>query len=196
MALVGITGSGKSTLLDILMGLLKPTSGEILIDGVNMHDPKNISTLLRWRSSLAHVPQDVFLADCSVASNVAFGVSPELIDMDKVREVCAVAQAAEFIDSLPSRYQTIVGEDGVLLSGGQRQRIGIARALYKGSSILFLDEATSALDELTEERVMQGIQNLSCKTTLVMISHRPSTIRNCDLTLNFSNGKISKEYDI
>ena len=150
---VGSTGSGKSTTMDLLMGLLTPTEGRILVD----EQPVSGSLVRAWQRTIAHVPQSIYLADATVAENIAFGVPREAIDMQRVREAARQAQIADFIESRAQGYDALVGERGVQLSGGQRQRIGIARALYKQASVLILDEATSALDNVTEQSVMDAI---------------------------------------
>jgi ATP-binding cassette subfamily B protein len=172
---IGKTGSGKSTCLDLLMGLLEPTEGRILIDGV----PLTHKNLRAWQRNIAHVPQIIYLSDGTLAENIAFGIPSEKIEMNRVREAASQAQIAEFIDSSPKGYQTLIGERGIRLSGGQRQRIGIARALYKEAEILVFDEATSALDRETEEAVMQSIGSLSADLTILIVAHRTSTLKNC-----------------
>jgi len=187
VAVVGLTGSGKSTLADLLMGLLDPTAGEITIDGV----PLNRDTRRAWQRSIAHVPQAIFLADTSVARNIAFGVPRAEIDMERVRRAAATAQLEEFIASLPDGYETSVGERGVRLSGGQRQRLGIARAVYKDAPVLVLDEATSALDHDTEMAVMGALDQLGGEgRTIVIIAHRTSTVTGCDLVARLDHGRI------
>lgn len=175
----GKTGAGKSTCLDLLMGLLEPSAGGIFIDGQRL-DENNLNA---WQKNIAHVPQAIFLADGSLAENIAFGVAPEKIDMAKVRQAAGRAQLAEFIESCPAQYQSQVGERGIRLSGGQRQRIGIARALYKLAAVLIFDEATNALDLETEETVMDALEALDSSLTLLLISHRPSTLKRCDLVI-------------
>ena len=186
VGLIGKTGSGKTTLIDILIGLLIPTSGEIFIDGINLK--KNITS---WRSSVAYVPQNIFLTDSSIAENIAFGIDPNSIDLERLKESAKKAQIKDFIESLPRGYETYVGERGAKLSGGQLQRIGIARALYKQKSIIIFDEATSALDENTEKELIQTINSLGKGTTLIMITHRLSTIKNCNKVLKLEDGRIS-----
>ena len=190
IGVVGVTGSGKSTFIDILMGLLCPSSGKILIDGNDLHDNSAPYRLNAWRSTIAHVPQNIYLSDCSIAENIAFGIPFDQIDIDRVRSCAAKAQIADFIESTPFAYDNIVGERGVCLSGGQRQRIGIARALYKRAKVLIFDEATSALDTTTEEAVMESIEGLSDDLTIIMIAHRLSTVQRCDRILRFADGRI------
>jgi ABC-type multidrug transport system fused ATPase/permease subunit len=185
---IGTTGSGKSTLLDIIMGLLLPSSGSICIDGVSLTESNQRS----WQAHIAHVPQAIFLADVSVAENIALGVPVEEIDMDRVRRAAEFSQISETIESWAEKYDALVGERGVRLSGGQRQRIGIARAFYKRASILVLDEATSALDERTEQSVMQALDRLAPDTTIFMVAHRLTTLRNCELIAEITEGRVSR----
>jgi ATP-binding cassette subfamily B protein len=183
---VGSTGSGKSTVLDLLMGLLTPTEGELQIDG----KPLLGEQIRPWQKAIAHVPQSIFLADTSLAHNIAFGVPRHLIDMDRVRLAAKRAQIAEFIENRPDGYDARVGERGVQLSGGQRQRIGIARALYKQASVLVFDEATSALDNATEQSVMDAIDGLDRELTILLIAHRLSTVRRCDTIVEIGDGRV------
>jgi ATP-binding cassette subfamily B protein len=186
IGLVGGTGSGKSTTLDLLMGLLVPTEGEVMVDGQVV-----TGTLARaWQRSIAHVPQSIYLADTTMAENIAFGVPRPEIDMARVRDAARQAQIGDFIESRPDGYDAHVGERGVRLSGGQRQRIGIARALYKRASVLVLDEATSALDNETERSVMQAIEGLQRNLTILLIAHRLSTVRHCDTIAELEHGRI------
>ncbi len=190
IGLIGSTGSGKSTTLDLLMGLLEPTQGRILVDGADLHDPAHPERLVAWRAAIAHVPQSIYLADSSIAENIAFGVPKAQIDLERVRQAAEQAQIASFIQASPEGYQSFVGERGIRLSGGQRQRIGIARAIYKQASVLVFDEATSALDTATEEAVMAAVERLSKELTIVLIAHRLSTIQRCDRLLRLKTGKI------
>lgn len=185
---IGSTGSGKSTLLDLVMGLLEPSEGRLLVDGVEL-TAKNRRA---WQAHIAHVPQTIFLADTTVAENIAFGVPPELIDHDRVREAAARAQIADTIEALPEGYQTVTGEGGTRFSGGQRQRIGIARALYKRADVIVLDEATSALDNETERSVMEAIGILGGDYTLLMVAHRLSTLAGCDHVVELAHGRIHR----
>jgi ABC-type multidrug transport system fused ATPase/permease subunit len=186
IGIVGRTGSGKSTLLDLLMGLLLPTSGRLVVDG----EPMTVSRIRAWQRTIAHVPQSIYLADTSLAENIAFGVPRIAIDMESVRRAARQAQIADFIEGRPEGYETIAGERGVRLSGGQRQRIGIARALYKRAMVLVFDEATSALDNATEKSVMDAIDGLDRELTIVLIAHRLSTVQRCDTIIEMENGRV------
>jgi len=185
-ALVGKTGSGKSTLVDLLMGLIEPTEGRILIDGVALTGPARRA----WQSGIGHVPQAIFLADASVARNIAFGSPADAVDRRRVVEAARMAQVDEFIQALPHGYETEVGERGIRFSGGQRQRLGIARALYKAAPVLILDEATSALDGETEAAVMASLSGIGEERTIVMIAHRLTTIEKCDTIVRLENGRV------
>jgi ABC-type bacteriocin/lantibiotic exporter with double-glycine peptidase domain len=187
IGIVGKSGSGKSTILDIIMGLLIPTSGFLKIDGNSINDQNR----LLWQAHVANVPQEIFLSDSSIAENIAFGKSSLNIDFDRIEEVSKKAQLHDFIQSLPEKYLTRVGERGALLSGGQRQRIGIARALYKKADVIILDEATSALDRNTESLLIDMIEELSEEITIIMVSHRLSTLKKCDFIYKVSDGLIS-----
>ena len=186
IGVVGATGSGKSTMLDLLMGLLIPTEGRLLVDG----QPVSGHGLRAWQRTIAHVPQSIYLADTTLAENIAFGVRRDSIDMQRVRWAARKAQIADLIESRPDGYDAFVGERGVRLSGGQRQRIGIARALYKQATVVILDEATSALDNATEQSVMDAIEGLGRDLTIVLIAHRLTTVRHCDSILELSQGHV------
>jgi ABC-type multidrug transport system fused ATPase/permease subunit len=187
VALIGKTGSGKSTLADLLMGLLDPTEGRITVDGV----PLTRENRRNWQRSIAHVPQAIFLADASIARNIALGVPAERIETDRVIEAAKKAQLDEFVRSLPEGYDSFVGERGIRLSGGQRQRLGIARAIYKEAPVLVLDEATSALDDATEADVMRALDELGQEgRTIILIAHRLSTISRADLVIRLENGRL------
>lgn len=188
---VGKTGSGKSTLLDIIMGLLTPTKGNIKIDG----EIVTSNNLKSWQKNISHVPQTIFLADSSIEENIAFGIPYDKIDKRKVKLAASKAQIHKTIKNLPNKYQTLVGERGIRLSGGQRQRIGIARAIYKGTKILILDEATSALDNLTEKSIINSINAISQKLTVLAIAHRVSSLEGCDFIVEIDNGSIKKIID-
>jgi ATP-binding cassette subfamily B protein len=185
---IGTTGSGKSTLLDIIMGLLPPSEGFLSIDGVAITD----NNRRKWQAHLAHVPQSIFLVDSTIAENIAFGVPPEEIDLNRVRHAARIAQIADFIENLPDKYDSMVGERGIRISGGQRQRIGLARAFYKNADILILDEATSALDNETEQAVMNAIEFHKMDVTVLMVAHRLTTLKNCDLIVELSRGAIAR----
>ncbi len=181
LGIVGKSGSGKSTLMDIMLGLLFPQQGKVYIDDVEL----TADNITQWRDLVGYVPQNIYLADKSIAENIAFGVAKIDIDLKRVESVARQAQIDDFIQSqLPLGYRTLVGERGVMLSGGQRQRIGIARALYKNPQVLFMDEATSALDTETEQAVNEAIQNLNGKMTMVIIAHRESAVVRCDRIIN------------
>tara|TARA_Y100000739_G_C20563154_1_gene444023 strand:- start:161 stop:1303 length:1143 start_codon:yes stop_codon:yes gene_type:complete len=187
----GPTGSGKSTIINLLMGLLIPTNGELLLDDVSLLKPKNYKKLLRWRNSISHVPQKIFLADSTIAENIAFGIRKEEIDFKKLEIAAKKANIYNYIKSKPLEFNTPVGELGIKLSGGQQQRIGIARALYRNSSFLVLDEATSALDQETESIVINNIKALKEEFTIIMIAHRLNTLTHCDKVFEITNGQIS-----
>jgi ABC-type multidrug transport system fused ATPase/permease subunit len=182
---VGSTGSGKSTALDLLMGLLMPTKGEVLVDGQSISGNR----LRAWQRCIAHVPQSIYLADTTLAENIAFGVPSNAIDLDRVKQAARQAQIADFIENSPKGYQSYVGERGIRLSGGQRQRIGIARALYKQASVLVFDEATSALDNATEQSVMEAVEGLGSDLTILLIAHRLTTVRRCDTIVELEHGR-------
>lgn len=184
---IGETGSGKSTLLDIVMGLLHPSNGSLKIDGIVV----NTNNLRSWQMHVAHVPQSIFLADGTIAENIAFGLPSDQIDEARVRQAAEQAQIHDIIEKLPNGYQTLTGERGVRLSGGQRQRLGIARAIYKQADVIIFDEATSALDSDTEKAVMEAIDRLSNELTILIIAHRLSTLKNCSSVVRLDQGAIS-----
>jgi ATP-binding cassette subfamily B protein len=183
----GKTGSGKSTFLDIFMGLLRPSKGFIKIDGEVLKE----NNMRLWQNHISHVPQTIYLANTSIIENIAFGIDRSQIDLARVKWAAKKACISEEIESWPENYNTIVGERGVKLSGGQRQRLGIARALYKKTSILVLDEATSALDVKTEKTVMSSIYELE-KMTIIIVTHRQSTLKKCNSIYQFKNQKLIK----
>ena len=175
IGIIGETGSGKSTLLDILMGLLRPTSGGILVDGIALNE----GSLRSWQNRIAHVPQNIFLSDGTIEENIAFGSPSADIDHQLSQMATEQAQLSDFINSLPNGLSTLVGEGGLKLSGGQRQRIGIARAIYKKADVIIFDEATSALDAETENAVIKSINGLSKDLTIIMVAHRITTLKDC-----------------
>ena len=195
MAIIGTTGSGKSTLVDIIIGLLKPTKGKAYIDKNKINSIENYEILEKWRNSISHVPQDIFMADATITENIAFGIDPKEIDFDKVKIASKKAQIHNYINTLDKGYQTFVGERGVKLSGGQKQRIAIARGLYRDLNVLVFDEATSALDVKTENSVMESIDNLSDDLTIIIIAHRLTTVKNCNRIIKIENGMIQEEGD-
>jgi ATP-binding cassette subfamily B protein len=192
LGLIGSTGSGKSTTVDLLMGLLEPSSGQITVDGASINSKQEHERLLAWRAGIAHVPQSIYLADRSIAENIAFAASAAEFDLERVKTAAKQAQISEFIESSQHGYQTFVGERGIRLSGGQRQRIGIARALYKQASVLVFDEATSALDNATEAALMEAIECLSRELTIVMVAHRLSTVQRCDRIIELERGSVKR----
>ncbi len=188
VGIVGTSGAGKSTVVDILLGLLEIQSGQILADG------KDVKKDYRgWLKNVGYIPQMIFMLDDTIRNNVAFGVPKDKIDENRLWDVLKEAQLDEFIKSLPGGLDTGIGERGIRLSGGQRQRIGIARALYNNPEVLILDEATSALDNDTEAAIMESINRLHGKKTLVIIAHRLQTIEKCDLVYRVENGKAVVE---
>ena len=191
VGLVGVTGSGKTTTVDIILGLLDAQHGTLEVDGTIINK-KNIRA---WQQSIGYVPQQIYLADETVAANIAFGVDPKDINQRAVENSAKIANLHEFvINELPLQYQTTLGERGVRLSGGQRQRIGIARALYHNPKVLILDEATSSLDNLTEKIIMKEINRLSTKNiTIIIIAHRLTTVKNCDMIYILKNGKLKDQ---
>ena len=187
VAFVGPSGAGKTTLADLILGALTPTSGTVMIDEVDAF--QNISA---WQKNVGYIPQSIYLLDDTIRNNIIYGANEEDIDDAKLWEAIEKAQLKEFIDSLSDGVDTQVGERGVRLSGGQRQRIGIARALYNNPDVLVLDEATSALDNDTEAAVMEAIETFTGNKTLIIIAHRLTTIKNCDVVYEVKDGGIKK----
>jgi ABC-type multidrug transport system fused ATPase/permease subunit len=186
VAFVGPSGSGKTSLAELIIGLLSPTAGVVEVDGIAL----TVNNRADWQSTVAYVPQHAFLFDASLAENVALATEVERIDVGRLSEALRLARLEEFVSTLPRGQLEIVGEHGVRLSGGQRQRVAIARALYRRASLLVLDEPTSALDGLTESEVMQTIEGLRGQCTIILIAHRSSTVRDCDLIFELSGGAI------
>ena len=187
VGIVGANGSGKTTLIDVIAGLLVPGAGRVLIDGVAL-DEGNCTA---WHGQVAYVPQNPFLRDASIAANIALGVEPQAVDSRRLLEAARLAQLNPLIEALPQGLEHRVGERGIQLSGGQRQRIGIASALYRDASVLLLDEATNALDGLTERELMATLEGLKGRYTSILIAHRMSTVRACDLIFLLENGRIT-----
>lgn len=188
IGLVGSSGAGKTTLVDLFLGVLNPTKGKILVDGQDIW-----SNIKSWQHKIGYVPQGIKLVDDTIANNIALGISEQEINLNRVVEVAKMANLDEFIDTLEDKYNTVIGEDGVLFSGGQRQRIGIARALYHEPEILVLDEATSALDNITEKIITEAINNLRKNLTIVIIAHRLTTIKDSDKVYLMKKGKVKAE---
>lgn len=191
VAFVGESGAGKSTLADLILGVLRPDEGEVLLDNINI---RKIPVL--WGKLIGYVPQSIYLSDTSICKNVAFGIEESEIDEDSVKTALEKAELLDFVEGLPNGIHTKVGDRGVRLSGGQRQRIGIARALYHDPEILILDEATSALDNETEKSVMEAIESLQGKMTMIIIAHRLTTIKNCDVIYEIVDGQaVRRTYE-
>jgi ABC-type multidrug transport system fused ATPase/permease subunit len=187
VGIVGGTGAGKTTLVDLILGLLTPDDGEIRVDGQRI-TPENLRA---WQGTLGYVPQTIFLTDETIASNIAFGVPKDEIDMAAVERAAKIAALHDFVVSdLPQGYDTFVGERGVRLSGGQRQRIGIARALYRDPTLLIMDEATSALDNITERVVMEAVNRVRADKTIILIAHRLTTVKTCDTIFLMDRGRL------
>ena len=190
IGLVGATGSGKTTTVDIILGLLEPRLGKLLVDERIISKDNSRA----WQKFIGYVPQYIYLSDNTIASNIAFGIDNEDINHQAVVKAAKIANLHEFVlKELPQKYQTRIGERGVRLSGGQRQRIGIARALYHDPKVLILDEATNALDNLTEQAVMDAVNNLSKNITIILIAHRLNTIKKCDKIYYFDKGELKNE---
>lgn len=188
VGIVGTSGAGKTTVVDILLGLLKLQSGQILADGIEVREHYQA-----WLKNIGYIPQTIFMLDSTIRKNVAFGYGDEDIDDEKVWRALKEAQLDEFVRSLPEGLDTGIGERGIRISGGQRQRIGIARALFEDPEVLVLDEATSALDNETEAAIMDSINRLHGRKTLIIIAHRLQTIEKCDMVYRVENGRASRE---
>lgn len=188
IGVVGTSGAGKTTIIDILLGLLKLQTGRVLADDKDIQEHYR-----EWLQNVGYIPQMIFLLDADIRKNIAFGIPEEEIDDEKLWYALKEAQLDEFVKTLPEGVHTGIGERGIRLSGGQRQRIGIARALYHNPEVLILDEATSALDNDTEAAIMDSINRLHGKKTLIIIAHRLQTIEKCDMVYRVENGKIERE---
>ena len=191
IALVGRTGSGKTTLAHLLLGLFRPSSGDLTLDGL----PLNEEELPAWQGNCALVPQDIRLLDASIRDNVAFGCDPEEIEDDQVWAALEAAQFDDVVSAMPYGLFTMIGENGIKLSGGQRQRLSLARAFYRDAKVLVLDEATSALDNKTEHDVMQALDLVGRRCTTIVIAHRLSTVRKCDRIYEIEDGRIKASGD-
>ena len=185
---VGPSGAGKTTIVDVILGLLEPSTGRILVDGVDIQD-----RVANWQRKIGYIPQTIYLTDDTIRKNVAFGLDDDEIDDQLVWEAIDAAQLRELVDSLPDGLDTIVGERGVRLSGGQRQRVGIARALYHKPQVLVMDEATSALDNQTERHIVDALDNIRGSRTMIMIAHRLSTVQNCDTLYYLDEGRLKAQ---
>ena len=183
VGVVGPSGAGKTTFVDVLLGLLPPKEGTILVDGNDIYE-----NLSGWLNNIAYVPQSIYLIDGSIRENIAFGISPEDVDDEKIQNALKMAELYDFVQSLPEKENSNVGDRGAKLSGGQKQRIGIARALYRNPNVLVLDEATSALDNETEKHISDTILRFKGKITIIAIAHRLSTLENCDFRIKFEGG--------
>ena len=183
---MGPTGAGKSTVIDLILGLVTPSGGRFLVDGVPVDDGNRQN----WQRNVGFVPQSIYLFDDSIAANIAHGVSGGDIDMEQVRHAARLARIDDYIETMPEGYDSFVGDAGIRLSGGQRQRVGIARALYRDRDVLVFDEATSALDAVTEREVMDAIRSLAGTKTLILVSHRLSTLAHCDEIFVLEHGRV------
>ena len=188
IGIIGKTGDGKSTLLDLIMGLAKPTSGEIKWNGKDLQS--NNFYINYWRKQISHVPQNIFMSDRTIAENIALGFSKDEIDYKRLYKSAERAKIDDFIKTLKYKYNSVIGESGLRISGGQRQRIGIARALYSNTKVLILDEATSALDEDTERSVMESLTKLGNDITIIIVAHRLKTIKYCNRLIKLEKGEI------
>ena len=189
IGIVGPTGSGKTTTIDIILGLLKPTKGTLEIDNTTI----NRENYRSWQRTVGYVPQEIYLSDDTVASNIAFGVDKEDINQEAVENAARISNLHEFvINELPMQYNTNVGERGIKLSGGQRQRIGIARALYHKPQLLILDEGTSSLDNITEHTIMDTLNRIKKDITIILIAHRLNTVKNCDNIFVLQDGQVKE----
>lgn len=192
VGIIGPSGAGKTTFVDVLLCLLKATDGNIIVDDTKLTE----QNIMAWREKISYVPQSTYLLDDSIESNVAFGINKERIDHQKVITALHDSMLSDYVENLPLKEKTLIGERGIQMSGGQRQRLSIARALYKNPDIIIFDEATSALDETTEKEIMSSIENLIGKKTLIIIAHRLSTLKKCNRIFEVNNGKIIEKEKI
>jgi len=187
VAFVGSTGSGKTTLVDIILGLLQPQEGELVIDNIKITQ----DNVRNYQKNIGYVPQNIYLSDDTITRNIAFGIEDDEIDIEKVKKAARIANIDVFIEKeTPDGYDTVIGERGIRLSGGQRQRIGIARALYHDPEVIILDEATSSLDGITEESFIEALEDAVKVKTLIIVAHRFTTIKKCDIIFLIDKGKI------
>jgi len=189
IGIIGQTGSGKSTLVDLILGVLEPNEGEILIDGSNL----NYKNLSSWHRNIGYIPQDLFLINDTIKKNIALGISDEKIDVEKLDRAVKISNLGNFISKLEKKLDTKVGERGIKISGGEKQRVSIARAFYNKPNIIVMDEATSSLDNNTEKEFMKSIETIKNNSTLIIIAHRLTTVKNCDIIYLVADGKI-KDY--
>jgi ABC-type bacteriocin/lantibiotic exporter with double-glycine peptidase domain len=186
VGLIGPNGAGKTTLAELILGLLKPDDGTIKIDDVPLDDENRDA----WLATVAYVPQNIVLLDGTVAENIAFGVTADNIDHERVAEAVQRARLQSVLDSMPRGLATMIGENGVRLSSGQRQRVGIARALYRRASLLVLDEATNALDKMAQDEIIELLSDLRGKCTMIAIAHQRSVMKDCDMLIELDHGRV------
>ena len=189
IGIIGQTGSGKSTLVDLILGVLEPNKGEILVDGINL----NYKTLSSWHGNIGYIPQDLFLINDTIKNNIALGIPEEKIDNDRLNLAIKISNLENFISKLEKKTDTIVGERGIKISGGEKQRVSIARAFYNKPNIIIMDEATSSLDNNTEKEFMKSIEKIKNNSTLIIIAHRLTTVKNCDTIYLISDGQIKDQ---
>ena len=189
IGIVGKSGSGKTTLIDLIIGILNPDSGKISVDDKDVLSQKNKR---HWQNNIGYIPQFIYLLDDTIKRNIALGTDDNLIDNNKINDVLKKSYSLNFVEKLSKKLETYVGEFGVRLSGGQRQRLGIARALYLDCDLLVLDEATSSLDSETEKEIINSINSLKGKKTIIISSHKKEILNNCDAIFKVENNQISE----